>query len=191
MGTRQDRAARIFDAAVELGAPADRAAYLDAACGQDPQLRAEVEELLAHDSAAGSFLSLSARPDQQATADEASVSERPGAVIGPYKLLEQIGEGGFGLVFVAEQQRPVRRRVALKVIKPGMDSKQVLARFEAERLALAFMDHLNIARVFDGGTTPAGRPYFAMELVKGVPITEYCDPNCQTPRQRLGLFLDV
>src|SRR5262249_19386293 len=127
MGTRQDRAASVFDAAVELKTPAERAAYLDAACGQDPQLRAEVEELLAHDGAAGSFLTLSARRDPRATADEASVSERPGAVIGPYKLLEQIGEGGFGVVFLAEQKQPVRRKVALKIIKPGMDSRQVIA----------------------------------------------------------------
>src|SRR6266849_6535787 len=101
--------------------------------------------------------------------------ERPGAMIGPYKLLEQIGEGGMGLVYVAEQQQPVRRTVALKLIKPGMDYKQVVARFEAERHALALMDHTNIAKVLDAGTTDAGRPYFVMELVRGIPITEYCD----------------
>src|ERR671932_22344 len=112
-----------------------------------------------------------------ATIDEPSVTERPGAVIGPYKLLEQIGEGGFGVVFLAEQTKPVRRRVALKVLKPGMDSKQVVARFEAERQALALMDHPNIARVHDAGMTPSGRPYFVMELVRGLPITDYCDQN--------------
>ena len=112
-------------------------------------------------------------------------------MIGPYKLLEQIGEGGFGIVFMAEQQQPVRRKVALKVLKLGMDTKQVVARFEAERQALAIMDHPNIAKVHDGGATPSGRPYFVMELVKGVPITEYCDQNHLTPRQRLELFVPV
>ena len=104
-------------------------------------------------------------------------------MIGPYKLLEQIGEGGFGIVFMAEQVRPVRRRVALKIIKPGMDTRQVIARFEAERQALALMDHPNIARVFDAGATDAGRPYFVMELVRGVPITDYCDQQLHTVRR--------
>ncbi len=112
-------------------------------------------------------------------------------MIGPYKLMEQIGEGGMGLVFIAEQQQPVRRKVALKVIKPGMDTRQVVARFEAERQALALMEHPNIARVLDGGSTSSGRPFFVMELVKGVPITEYCDQNRLAPRQRLELFIDV
>jgi serine/threonine-protein kinase len=125
------------------------------------------------------------------TVDEHPVSEAPGTVIGPYKLLEQIGEGGMGLVFVAEQQQPVRRKVALKVIKPGMDSRPVVARFEAERQALALMDHPHIAKVHDGGTTASGRPYFVMELVKGVPITDYCDRHRLTTRQRLGLFVPV
>ncbi len=132
------------------------------------------------------------------TIDEPAIHERPGTLIGPYKLLELIGEGGMGLVFVAEQQMPVRRRVALKIIKPGMDSRQVIARFEAERQALALMDHPNIAKVHDGGTiggepgrVSAGRPYFVMELVKGKPITEYCDRNQLRTRQRLELFLDV
>src|SRR5262245_45016882 len=136
MGGQPDKAASIFDAAVELGTAIERAAYLDAACGQDAQLRAEVEELLAHDEAAGSFLNLSARPDLQAIVDESAVAECPGTVIGPYKLLEQIGEGGFGVVFLAEQVQPVRRKVALKILKPGMDTRQVVARFEAERQAL-------------------------------------------------------
>src|SRR5262249_54483753 len=117
--------------------------------------------------------------------------EGPGTLVGPYKLMEQIGEGGFGLVFVAEQQRPVRRKVALKVIKPGMDSSQVIARFEAERQALALMDHPNIAKVLDAGATDSGRPYFVMELVRGIPITDYCDQNQLTPRERLELFVDV
>src|SRR5262249_42221999 len=112
-------------------------------------------------------------------------------VIGPYKLLQPIGEGGMGIVYLAEQTEPVRRLVALKVINPGMDSRQVLARFEAERQALALMDPPNIAKVLDAGTTPEGRPYFVMELVKGVPITRYCDEHRLTPRQRLELFLGV
>jgi WD40 repeat protein/serine/threonine protein kinase len=191
MGGQPDKAAGIFDAAVELGTSAERAAYLDAACGQDAQLRAEVEGLLKHDDAAGSFLNLSAPPNPRTTVDEVAVRERPGTVIGPYKLLQQIGEGGMGTVWMAEQTHPVQRKVALKVIKPGMDSRQVIARFEAERQALALMDHVNIARVLDAGATEAGRPYFVMELVHGVPITKYCDDNRLTPRQRLELFLPV
>jgi serine/threonine-protein kinase len=112
-------------------------------------------------------------------------------VIGPYKLLEQIGEGGFGVVFMAEQTQPVRRKVALKILNPGMDTRQVVARFEAERQALALMDHPNIAKVLDGGQTASGRPYFVMDLVKGLPITEYCDRARLTPRERLGLFVHL
>src|SRR5262249_48737554 len=118
-------------------------------------------------------------------------AEQPGTVIGPYKLLEQIGEGGMGTVWKAQQTEPVKRLVAIKLIKAGMDSRQVIARFEAERQALALMDHANIARVLDAGTTSAGRPYFVMDLVKGVPITRYCDEHHLTPRQRLELFLPV
>ena len=125
------------------------------------------------------------------TADFPGINERLGTMIGPYKLMEKIGEGGFGLVFVAEQTEPVKRKVALKVIKPGMDSKQVIARFEAERQALAMMDHPNIARVLDAGTTETGRPYFVMELVRGIPITDYCDQNHLTPAERLELFVSV
>ncbi|HVK16867.1 MAG TPA: serine/threonine-protein kinase, partial [Fimbriiglobus sp.] len=169
--------------------PAERSAYLDRACDGDAARRGEVEELLAHHAQAGSFLN-SAPPGLLDTA-EPSAGERPGTVIGPYKLMEQIGEGGMGMVFVAEQQQPVRRKVALKVIKPGMDTRQVVARFEAERQALALMDHPNIARVFDGGATASGRPYFVMELVKGVPITQFCDDNRLTPRERLELFVRV
>src|SRR5207249_1292599 len=117
--------------------------------------------------------------------------EAPGTVIGPYKLLQQLGEGGMGTVFMAEQTQPVQRKVALKIIKAGMDSKQVIARFEAERQALAMMDHVNIARVLDAGATESGLPYFVMELVHGVPITKYCDEHHLTPRQRLELFVPV
>src|SRR5205823_4806241 len=135
----------------------------------------------------GSFLS---SPAAVVTIDRPT-AEAVGTLIGPYKLLEQIGEGGMGVVYVAEQIEPVRRRVALKIIKPGMDTKQVIARFEAERQALAMMDHPNIARVLDAATTEAGRPYFVMELVRGLPITEYCDKAKLSPRQRLALFTDV
>src|SRR6185312_14331551 len=129
--------------------------------------------------------------EQSRTIDYMGSAERVGATIGRYKLLERIAEGGFGVVYMAEQQHPVRRRVALKVIKPGMDTRQVIARFEAERQALALMEHPNIAKVLDAGATDSGRPYFVMELVKGVPITDYCDQNNLPPRQRLELFVQV
>ncbi len=180
----------IFLAALDKAAPEDRAAYLDLACGKDAELRQRVERLLGAHPKVGSFLQAAAR-DQALTTDEPAVTERPGTAIGPYKLMEQIGEGGMGLVFVAEQQHPVRRKVALKVVKPGMDTRDVIARFEAERQALALMDHPNIARVFDAGATESGRPYFVMELVRGVPITDFCDQNQLTPRERLGLFVAV
>jgi serine/threonine protein kinase/Flp pilus assembly protein TadD len=188
----------IFNAARRITPSDARRHYLQQACGDDAALRARVEALLRVHDEERSFL--------QAPAEvlRAAVAERPrdaatGTVLGPYKLLEQIGEGGFGIVFRAEQEQPVRRLVALKVLKPGMDSRSVLARFEAERQALALMDHPNIAKVFDAGTMeghewPAvglGRPYFVMELVKGVPITRYCDDNRLTPRQRLELFVPV
>src|SRR5438552_1573986 len=179
----------VFLAALEIGEPAVRAAYLDRACHCDPALRRGVEELLAAQGRSGSFMGRPAAGE--ATADYKPIAERPGTVLGPYKLMEQIGEGGMGLVFVAEQQQPVRRKVALKIIKPGLDSQQVIARFEAERQALALMDHQNIAKVFDAGTTESGRPYFVMELVHGVPITQYCDANKLTPRERLELFTPV
>jgi eukaryotic-like serine/threonine-protein kinase len=180
----------LFAAALAMESPEERANYLDQACGTDQQLKAQVEELLAAYPKVERFLESPAR-DPVATVDGPAVSERPGTVIGPYKLLQQIGEGGMGTVFMAEQTQPVQRKVALKVIKPGMDSRQVVARFEAERQALAMMDHVNIARVFDGGATEAGRPYFVMELVHGVPITKYCDDNHLTPRERLELFVPV
>jgi tetratricopeptide (TPR) repeat protein/serine/threonine protein kinase len=178
----------VFCSAVELESPAERAAYLDGACGDDLNLRRRVERLLEAHAQAGNFLA--AVPEVAAATTE-FLTEATGTLIGPYKLLEQIGEGGFGVVFMAEQQQPVRRKVALKVLKPGMDSRRVIARFEAERQALALMDHANIARVFDGGETASGRPYFVMELVKGVPITDYCDHNHLTPRERLELFAHV
>jgi WD40 repeat protein/serine/threonine protein kinase len=181
----------IFLAARERPA-ADRAGYLDEACRGDAGLRARVGALLAAEPELGGFLEPPA-PTSDFTGSAPAVvpGESAGTIIGAYKLLEQIGEGGFGVVFMAEQTQPVRRKVALKVLKPGMDSRQVVARFEAERQALAIMDHPNIAKVFDGGATPSGRPYFVMELVKGLPITEFCDQHHLAPRQRLELFVHV
>jgi tetratricopeptide (TPR) repeat protein len=178
----------IFLQAVEIAAPDERRAYLDAACGAGP-LRAQVERLLEADDRAGSFLDGSAT-DLVPCAEEPA-REAPGALIGPYKLLQQIGEGGMGTVWLAEQTEPVRRKVALKVIRPGLDSQQVVARFEAERQALALMDHPSIAKVLDGGATASGRPYLVMELVKGTPITTFCDGRRLTPRERLRLFVPV
>ncbi|HVS34350.1 MAG TPA: tetratricopeptide repeat protein [Gemmataceae bacterium] len=179
----------IFLAALDLEDPSERSAYLARACAGDAALRAQVEQLLKAHQDSGRFMD---RPAAEliAAVDE-PLRERTGAVVGPYKLLEQIGEGGFGLVFMAEQQEPLRRKVALKILKPGMDLRQVVARFEAERQALALMDHPNIAKIFDGGATESGRPYFVMELVKGAPVTKYCDEYKLTPRQRLELFVPV
>jgi WD40 repeat protein len=176
----------IFIAALQKEAPADRRAYLDEACKGDDNLRRGVDALLEVHDRVGSFLEAPLANVVSPAADP--LPARPGTVIGPYKLLEQIGEGGFGIVYMAEQQQPVRRKVALKVIKPGMDTKQVIARFEAERQALALMDHPHIARVLDAGATDTGRPYFVMELVRGIPITQFCDKNRLTPRERLELF---
>jgi serine/threonine protein kinase/tetratricopeptide (TPR) repeat protein len=181
----------LFCAVLERPSAEERAAYLDAACGKDAGLRARIEALLRAHEEAGGFLQGSSDGGGAPRATDRPICERPGTSIGPYRLLEQIGEGGFGIVFVAEQTQPVRRRVALKVIKPGMDTKAVLARFDAERQVLALMDHPNVARIFDAGTTDSGRPYFVMELVKGVPITRFCDERRLTPRQRLELFVPV
>ena len=164
----------------------EREAYLDKVCGDDTALRQKVESLIADHFEAGDFLEKPAM-----VADDQPLAEKPGDQIGPYKLLQELGEGGMGVVYMAEQTAPVARCVAVKVIKPGMDTRQVIARFEAERQALALMDHPNIASVFDAGQTAGGRPYFVMELVKGVPITRYCDENRLTLRQRLELFADV
>jgi serine/threonine protein kinase len=180
----------IFVAALEKGDPAERAAYLDQACAGDAALRQRLERLLLAHQPADSFLEAPAA-ELAVTAAAPPLTEGPGTHIGAYKLLQQIGEGGMGTVFMAEQTQPVQRRVALKIIKPGMDSRQVIARFEAERQAVALMDHPNIAKVFDAGTTEAGRPYFVMELVHGLPITKYCDDNHLTPKERLELFIPV
>ena len=171
----------------------ERPGFLDQACGEDRQLRHEIDSLLAGLERATDFMAL---PTMNETAPAAAPvasehTESPGMQIGRYKLLQLIGEGGFGSVFMAEQQHPIKRRVALKIIKLGMDTKQVIARFEAERQALAMMDHPNIAKVLDAGATGTGRPYFVMELVRGVPITEYCDENKLSTHQRLELFMAV
>jgi eukaryotic-like serine/threonine-protein kinase len=196
--------------------PQDRAAYLKDACGDNAELRAGVEELLRADEQADSLLDKPANASEFVTLDMPAPIEKPGTQIGPYKLLQQIGEGGFGVVYMAEQTKPVRRKVALKIIKPGMDTREVIARFEAERQALALMEHPNIAKVLDAGTTgkvegqgsrdagqkealdagpsaldQAGRPYFVMELVRGIPITEFCDEQKLSTRERLKLFVDV
>ncbi len=200
----------IFNAAMRLPTREQRDAYLAGACRNDARLRQWIDALLkAHDedgscmapirdadpSATATFnVAPSAPFDSVAFRRQAPLdvpSEQPGSVIGRYKLLQQIGEGGFGIVYMAEQEKPVKRRVALKVIKAGMNTKAVIARFEAERQALAMMDHPNIARVLDAGSTDTGRPYFVMELVKGIPITEYCDQANLGMRDRLGLFIDV
>src|SRR5262245_52663212 len=216
MAASKPKLRELFSKAVECQGANQQAAYLDQACQGDVELRAQLDELLDAQREAGSFLQEpSAAP--VATMEQPRVTESPGTVIGPYKLLQQIGEGGFGVVYMAEQTEPVRRKVALKILKPGMDTRQVVARFEAERQALALMDHPNIAKVFDAGhtgvrsqesgvrnqgaasltpdpcllTPGVGRPYFVMELVKGVPITEFCDQNHLTPRQRLELFIPI
>ncbi|MBI3849790.1 MAG: serine/threonine protein kinase [Verrucomicrobia bacterium] len=175
----------IFTEAAGMASPAERAAYLDSACAGDQSLRAQVESFLADQLKLGDFLE---PPFVQTSTDD---PETVGTRIGPYKVLQKIGEGGFGIVYMAEQDEPIRRKVALKVIKAGMDTKQVIARFEAERQALAMMDHPNIARVFDAGETDTGRPYFVMELVKGIPLTEFCDRKKLNARERLELFIKV
>ncbi len=180
----------IFHAARDIPDPDRRREYVREACGGDEARIAHIEALLAAAVSPDSLLDRPAADITVATIDQPT-TESPGTVIGPYKLLEEIGEGGMGSVWMAQQTEPVKRLVAVKLIKAGMDSRQVIARFEAERQALALMDHPNIARVLDGGTTSVGRPYFVMDLVKGVPITRYCDEHHLTPRQRLELFIPV
>lgn len=199
----------VFGKALAIASREERANFLEQACGDDAALRREVDALLESFDGAGSFMDrpaaeIDATMNRDSVAVESSsppadktqrtpptAVEDVGAIIGHFKLLQELGEGGMGTVYMAEQTEPVRRKVALKIIKPGMDSRQVIARFEAERQALALMDHNHIARVLDAGTTESGRPYFVMELVKGVPITKYCDENKLTPRERLELFVPV
>ncbi len=205
----QREEALFHEALLKVGPERDR--FLNEACAEDRPLRKRISELLeAHENPQG-FLDRplpggpAAAPDvEEATVDSAGPEATPngqadtcpdaamrGSRIGPYKLLQEIGGGGMGTVWMAEQQQPVRRKVALKFIKAGMDSSTVLARFEAERQALALMDHPNIARVLDAGTSDAGRPYFVMELVHGIPFTRYCDEQQLSPRERLELFIPV
>src|SRR5580765_4401198 len=171
--------------------PEERDRYLSEACKGDAEFRLRVEALLQAYEQAGDFLGRPAADRPPKPAQAPAVGEKPGDRIGHYKLLQQIGEGGCGVVYMAEQEEPVRRRVALKIIKPGMDTKSVIARFEAERQALALMNHPNIAKVFDAGATESGRPYFVMELVRGVKITEYCNQHSLTTKDRLGLFVQI
>ena len=191
----------LFEAARNLSSAASRRAFLDEACAGRPELRARIESLLEAAAAAESFFKDAARfelplpgepagPGENFDAEPAA-AEGLGTRISHYKLLQKIGEGGCGIVYMAEQEQPVRRRVALKIIKLGMDTKSVIARFEAERQALALMDHPNIARVLDAGATEKGRPYFVMELVRGVRITDYCDQNNLDTSQRLDLFVQI
>jgi WD40 repeat protein/serine/threonine protein kinase/tetratricopeptide (TPR) repeat protein len=184
------KAGEIFENAIEIEDPTQRERYLENACGGDEKLRAEVEALLRAHEKAGDFLE-AARVDPNVTLDGSAQIEGPGTKIGRYELLELVGEGGMGLVYLAQQKEPVKRRVALKIVKLGMDTKQVVARFEAERQTLALLDHPNIAHVFDAGTTETGRPYFVMEYVKGMSITAYCDQRKLNIEQRLRLFEQV
>ncbi|HEY2952049.1 MAG TPA: serine/threonine-protein kinase, partial [Verrucomicrobiae bacterium] len=187
------REKEIFENALEIVSAEERQGYIKGACGADGALLARVQDLLrAHDEATGFLREESvAAVDKTIRLSDSALREGPGDRIGRYKLREHLGEGGCGVVYVAEQEEPVRRRVALKVIKLGMDTKAVVARFEAERQALAMMDHPNIAKVLDAGTTDAGRPFFVMELVRGIRITDYCDQNNLPTRERLDLFIKV
>ena len=199
MDVVKERVEELFCAAVETG-PNERKDYLDRACAGDAALRSAVEEMLSDNLVADQFFQnspgeslsqIANTPGFRKNAGLASPDETIGKQIGLFKILQQIGEGGCGVVYMAEQEKPVRRRVAIKVIKLGMDTKSVIARFDAERQALAMMDHPNIARVLDAGATETGRPYFVMELVRGTKITEFCDENNFNTRQRLELFIDI
>ena len=203
MDPGSQREQSLFEAALDFADPAQRRAFLDQACGEDKALRQRIEQLLALSNSADAFFTECAPALEQAAADvdpaqipaaaQSALEPEPqqSSSIGPYKLLQKLGEGGCGAVYMAHQERPVRRRVALKIIKLGMDTKSVIARFEAERQALALMDHPNIARVLDAGATETGRPYFVMELVYGVKITQYCDQNRMGMHDRLELFVRV
>jgi len=180
----------VFTEAVQLPIE-ERTAFLDRACAEDEDLRRKIEAWLRSNDRAGDFLETPPTGSISEGRAKVAAGEKPGDRVGRYKLLQQIGEGGCGIVFMAEQEEPVRRRVALKIIKPGMDTKSVIARFEAERQALALMDHPNIAKIFDAGATESGRPYFVMELVRGIKISEYCDRHSLTTEERLKLFVQV
>ena len=189
MSNYDDQAMKIFGEAVEIEDAAARENFVAGACNGDEQLRRKVDSIIADSQRADGFLDEPATDLISRTMKQLTIAD--GTQIGQYRILQEIGEGGFGVVYMAQQNRPVKRRVALKIVKPGMDSRAVIARFEAERQAVAIMDHPNIAKIFDAGTTDSGRPYFVMELVSGVPITQYCDENKLNSRQRLHLFTNV
>jgi serine/threonine protein kinase/tetratricopeptide (TPR) repeat protein len=191
MNNSQASEETILEQALGFASPEARAAYLQDACGNDLGLRGRLEALIEAHHAAGGFLAENPGTGAATAADHLRAQESPGTIIGRYKLLEKLGEGGCGVVYMAEQEAPVRRRVALKVIKLGMDTRSVIARFEAERQALALMDHPNIAKVLEAGATDTGRPYFVMELVGGIKITDYCEQKNLTTHQRLDLFIQV
>ena len=190
MSTRSHDEKSIFEAASKLRTPSEQIAYVERICAADPALKGRILTLLEADEGKGDFLE-ALLDEPSASLDGLELKEEPGTVVGRYKLLERIGEGGMAVVYMAEQEEHIRRKVALKIIKLGMDTKQVIARFEAERQALAMMDHPNIAKVLDAGATETGRPYFVMDLVQGVSITDYCDKNRLSIRERLNLFIDV
>ena len=184
----------IFSQAIELADPIRRDDYLDRACAGDAKLHNRISSLLEASRRASSFMEEAVAEidlDALQSLESSPIGEQPGDVVGRYTLQQQLGEGGMGTVFLAEQSEPVQRQVAIKIVKPGLDTKEVIARFESERQALAMMDHPNIARVLDAGATERGRPYFVMELVHGVPITDYCNEARLTTRQRLELFIQV
>src|SRR5262245_32917422 len=190
MNSNEPTEETLLEQALSFRTPEERQAYLQGACS-DPALRVRVESLANAHHAAGGFLRERAASAQATARISTDLDMGRDSMIGRYKLLQKIGEGGCGVVYMADQQEPVRRRVALKVIKLGMDTKQVIARFEAERQALALMDHPNIARVLDAGATETGRPYFVMELVRGMKVTQFCDENKTTTEERLKLFIQV
>ena len=183
----------MFDDLLQLSTEAKREAYLKKSCGNNLELRARLEAMLQeHDEAGQFFQGVGNEPEtEEVSSATVDIMVDIGSVIGRYKILEKIGEGGMGVVYMAEQTDPVSRRVALKIIKLGMDTKQVIARLEAERQALAMIDHPNIARVLDGGATETGRPYFVMELVRGLSITDYCSKKRVGMAERLKLFILV
>jgi serine/threonine protein kinase len=190
MSVNSQQDIELFTEAIQLPKE-QRRAFLHRICADDPDLRTRIEALLKFNDRAGDFLETPPTCTINEVRAKVTAGEKPGERLDRYKLLQQIGEGGCGVVFLAEQEKPVRRRVALKIIKPGMDTKSVIARFEAERQALALMDHPNIAKIFDAGTTESGHPYFVMELVRGAKITEYCDQHLLTSQERLKLFVQV
>jgi serine/threonine protein kinase len=190
MENPHQREVAVFEAALQLP-PERREAYLDQTCGGDAELRRRVGSLLKAHQSETDLIEPTAATLGSSFPREVLPTEKPGDRIGRYKLLQQIGEGGCGVVYMAEQEEPIRRRVALKVIKLGMDTKSVIGRFEAERQALALMDHPNIAKVLDAGATETGRPFFVMELVRGTKITDYCDQNNLSTPERLDFFIQI